>query len=338
MKLNRKYSKGYTVTEMIVVAAVAGILGMGLLTYATMAMRMVYRNLTVNHGHDVARASLERLNSVLQSSASQFTLFNVSVSGTTTTYTDVTPTYTSSSDTDAYYLSWLINNNRANGVRFFIPATTANTAFPLTGDGVTTSGTISPTSTTLEFDFGTSGYIPSAGDMLQIPLIYSGEYKITAAAATTGTKYKVTLNQSTGYYLYTGTTTTNTNIAYNSSNPANTGGYFYKRVAFSVLNNQLRYHPNFTDPSATYPATWTAASTDAPIVIRNNVDSVAPFSLLVSGTGASTTGLYALRVSIVAYDLSFSARSFQNSATTILSIIPPRTVTDSCTILSSNTR
>ena len=63
-------------------------------------------------------------------------------------------------------------------------------------------------------------------------------------------------------------------------------------MAYTVLNNQLRYHPNFTDPTSAYPCTWTAAATDVPVVIRNNVLSIAPFSLLVSGTGASTTGLY----------------------------------------------
>ena len=154
-----------------------------------------------------------------------------------------------------------------------------------------------------------------------------------------GTKYKVTLSQSTGYYLYTGTSTTNTGIAYNSSNPANTAGYFYQRVAYTVLNNQLRYHPNFTDPTSSYPcSSWAAAATDVPIVIRNNVASIAPFALVVSGTGASNNGLYNLRVSLVAYDLQYSARAFQNAATTILDIINPRTVSSGQTILSTNTR
>lgn len=336
MKPIRKKSGAFTLTEMMVVATVFVILSIGILTYASMCTRMIYRNLTVNHGHDAARASLERMLSSMHNSASQFTLFDVTTSGTTTTYSDVTPTYTGSSDTDAYYVSYLINDNRANGVRFYIPAGTG--PYQLTGDGVTNTGTVSPTSTTLEFDFKNSGYVPSSGDVLQIPLIYSGEYVVQSATATTGTKYKVTLNQATGYYLYTGTCTTNTNISYGSSNPANTAGYFYTRVAYSVLNDQLRYHPNFTDPTGSYPCTWTASSTDVPVVIRDNICSVAPFSLLVSGTSASTTGLYTLRVSLVAYDLNYSAQAYQNSATTVLSIIPPRTITDSCTTLSANTR
>ncbi|HWB59108.1 MAG TPA: hypothetical protein VG733_06440, partial [Chthoniobacteraceae bacterium] len=272
----------------------------------------------------------------LHNSASQFTLMDVSVSGTTTTYTDVSPTYTGSSDTDSYYVSYLINDNRANGVRFFIPAGTG--PYQLTGDGVANTGTIAPTSTTLEFDFKNSGYVPSAGDVLQIPLIYSGEYTVVSATATTGTKYKVTLNQATGYYLYTGTVTTNTNISYGSSNPANTAGYFYTRRAYAVVNGVLNFYPNFTDPTGSYPCTWTAASTDAPVPIRYNVESIAPFSLLVSGTSASTTGLYTLRVSLVAYDMNYSARAFQNGATTLLSIIPPRTITSQNTTLSDNTR
>lgn len=336
MKRARHNIRAFTVTELMIVAALTAIVSMGILTYATMSMRMVYRNLTVNHSHDAARASLERMMYDMHNSASQFTLFNVTVSGSTTTYKDVTPTYTGSSDTDSYYVNYLINDNRANGVRFFIPAGTG--PYQLTGDGVANTGTVSPTSTTLEFDFKNSGYVPSRGDTMQIPLIYAGEYTISDVAATTGTKYKVTLSQATGYYLYTGTCTTNTNITYNSSNPANTAGYFYKRVAYSVLDNQLRYHPNFTDPTGAYPCTWTAASTDVPVMIRNNVASVAPFSLLVSGTSASTTGLYTLRVSLVAYDMNYSARAFQNGATTLLSIIPPRSITDSVTTLSQNSR
>ena len=47
----------FTITETMVVAAVTVIIAMGILTYATMSMRMIYRNLTVNHGHDAARAA-----------------------------------------------------------------------------------------------------------------------------------------------------------------------------------------------------------------------------------------------------------------------------------------
>ena len=101
MKPARKNSGAFTLTEVMVVASVTVILAMGILTYATMSMRMIYRNLTVNHGHDAARASLERMISVLHNAASQFTLFDVSVSGSTTTYTDVTPAYSGSSNTDA---------------------------------------------------------------------------------------------------------------------------------------------------------------------------------------------------------------------------------------------
>ncbi len=92
MKFIRKNLRAFTLTEMMITAACTAILGMGILTYATMAMRMISRNLTVNHGHDAARASFERLLNDLHNSASQFTLFNVSASGTT--YSDITPVYT----------------------------------------------------------------------------------------------------------------------------------------------------------------------------------------------------------------------------------------------------
>jgi len=328
----------------MIVATITVILAMGILTYSSMMLRMTSRNLTVNHGHDVARASLERLMSDLHNSASQFTLFNVSVSGTTTTYTDVTPTFTSSSDADLFFTptqNYIINDNRANGVRYLRQAGTG--PYQLTGDGVNDNGTIASTSTTLEFDFKNSGYIPSIGDKLQIPLIYSGEYDvISTPTQVSGTRYKVTLSQATGYILYTGTATSNTGIVYNSSNPANTAGYFYQRVAYTVLNNQLRFHPNFTDPSSggtliSYPATWTATSSDVPLVVRNNVLSVAPFSLLTSGTGVASNGLY-LRVSLVAYDLNYSARTFTNGTTTIQAIIPSRSTSTNASILSTNAR
>ncbi len=106
-----------------------------------------------------------------------------------------------------------------------------------------------------------------------------------------------------------------------------------------MLNNQLRFHPNFTDPTSSYPcSSWNAASTDVPVVIRYNVASIAPFSLVASGTGASTTGLYNLRISLVAYDLNYSARTYQNGSTTLLTIIPPRSISSSDTILSNNAR
>jgi len=342
MKPPGKYSQAFTLAETIIVAAVTVILAMGILTYASMMLRMTSRNLAVNHGHDVARASLERLVADLRNSASQFTLFNVTVSGTTTTYTDVTPTFTASSDTDLFFTpqqNYLINDNRANGVRFMRQAGTG--PYQLTGDGVADSGTIAPTSTTLEFDFKNSGYIPSIGDKLQIPLIYGGEYDVVSTPTqVSGSKYKVTIGQATGYYLYTGTATSNTGIVYNSSNPANTAGYFYQRLAYTVYNNQLRYHPNFTDPSISgtlkaYPATWTAAASDVPVVVRNNVLSVAPFAMLSSGTGSTANTLY-LRVSLVAYDLNYSARSFQNGTTTIQAIIPSRSTSSNESILSTN--
>lgn len=344
MKPFSRHSQAFTLAEVIVAAAITAILAMGILTYGSMMLRMTARNLAVNHGHDAARASLERLMSDLRSSASQFTLFNVSTSGTTTTYTDVTPSFSSSSDTDLFFTpqqNYLINDNRANGVRYMRLAGTG--PYQLTGDGVTDSGTIAPTSTTLEFDFQNSGYVPSIGDKLQIPLIYSGEYDIISTPTkVSGTKYKVTISQATGYYLYTGTSKSNTGIVYNSSNPANTAGYFYQRLAYTVYNNQLRYHPNFTDPSSggtliSYPATWTATASDVPVVVRNNVLSVAPFSLLTSGTGVTENTLY-LRVSLVAYDLNYSSRSFANGTTTIQAIIPSRSTYSDSSILSTNAR
>ena len=65
------------------------------------------------------------------------------------------------------------------------------------------------------------------------------------AAKTTGNKWKVTLGSAVGFSFITATGATTSGITW--TNPV-TVGFFYQRVGYTVLNNQLRYHPFLTDP------------------------------------------------------------------------------------------
>lgn len=307
MKKPAIHSKAFTLVELLISMAVAGILGAGILLYSSTALRMISRNLTVNHSHDAVRVSTERMLADLHGSASVFTLVNFNG----TTYSDVTPT--STADKDAY--SGRYASTRANGVRFW---RLAGGPYRLVGDGMGASP-VSSTATTLKFEFGVDAngdpspggqlpYIPADGDKLQIPLI-SSEFDITVLTppAIGNTQGVVTISGSTGtgFTLYTSGTT-----PWGGSNPIVTG-YFYHRVGYTVWNNQLRYHPNYLPrvPSDT-------------ILIRNNITSPSPFALLFSGTSADILNL---RVSLEAYDMDYSNRLYNNGTTTLQDIIPSRT-------------
>lgn len=313
-----KKNRAFTVAEMVVAVAITAIVGLAILDYGAVILRLISRNLTVNHSHEAVRGSFERMLSDLHSSASVFQL--ISYNGTS--YSDVTATV--STDVDAYSGQFI--SARANGVRFM---KLGGGPYRLVSDGGGAT-TIASTATTLKFEFGVNGalpYIPAVGDKLQIPLI-SREFDITAVTAPTAgnTQGTVTISGGTGFTLYTAGTTS-AGVIYTGSGTYTSGtsvyppfGYFYQRVAYTVWNNQLRYHPNPPDPP--YPA----AATDTPVVVRNNVTSPKPFALLFSGTSAGTlTDGMNLRVSLEAYDLNYSSRLFSNGTTTLQAVIPPRT-------------
>lgn len=289
----------------MVAGACFAILSVGVMIYTSSALRMASRNLATNHSHETARGSLERLLSEVHKSASRFQLINFDG----VTYTEVTATV--SSDRDAYTQQYI--SARANGVRFM---QMASGPCKLTGNGH--SSTIASTDTTLEFDFSGGTYTPSVGDKLQIPLI-TREFDITTPAPvrTSGGRWQVTLSSAIGFSLITASGITATGL--NLTNPIAIG-IFYQRVGYTVLNNQLRFHPHLTDPP--YPAT--VAVDDVPVVIRGNVTSPKPFGLLFPAASGSMTDSTNLRVSLEAYDMHYSARLFVNGTTTVQAVIPSR--------------
>ena len=90
-----------------------------------------------------------------------------------------------------------------------------------------------------------------------------------------------------------------------------TTGYFYRSVAYSVYNGQLRFHKNFT-----------GANKAAFRVVRDKITSPQPFGLLfASGSGQAEN--LALRVSLESYDSNYTGRKFHNGTATLQTIIPP---------------
>jgi len=305
MKIARHPTAAFTVAELLIASAVAVILSVGVMAFLSTTMRMVARNMATNHSHDTARAALQKVFAQIHQSASRFQL--VSFDGTT--YTDVTATVTT--DQDPYSQQYI--SNRANGVRFMI---LVGGPCKMTGNGTTT--TVASTDTTLEFDFSGNTYVPRVGDVLQIPLT-AGQFNIVAPAPvnTSGSKWKVTLGNAVGASLITVTGTTPSGQSW--TNPITTGS-FYRRVAYTVLGNQLRFHPNLTVPP--YPAT--AATLDVPVLVRTNVSSPKPFGLLFPTSTSTLTDSSNLRVSLEAYDLQFGAQVYQNGTTTLQAVVPSR--------------
>ncbi|HSI14107.1 MAG TPA: prepilin-type N-terminal cleavage/methylation domain-containing protein [Chthoniobacter sp.] len=277
----------FTLTEMLVAMAVFGMVSVGLFTFTSASLRLVGRNLATNHSHEVMRVSDQELLYNLHASATAFQL--VTFNGTT--YADASPT--ASTDVEPFTQQYI--STRANGVRFRLLSG---------GPYKLTASTISTTAS-LTFDFGVGGkvpYVPQAGDKLATPLL-SREFDITAVtktpttASTTGT---VTITPAIGFTV---DATTAGNV---------TTGYFYREIAYTVYNNQLRYHANYTGTSK---SSFT--------LIRDKVTSPSPFAVLFKSGAPSSDGLN-LRISLEFYDTNYSARKFTNGTVTLQAVIPPR--------------
>lgn len=305
MKNSSLRTRAFTLVEMMVASAAFAIFSAGMMMYASSALRMAARNLATNHSHETARGSLERLLSEVHQSASRFQLINFNG----TTYTDVAATVTT--DRDAYTQQYV--STRANGVRFM---RLAGGPYKLTGNGV--SSTVATTDSTLEFDFSGSTYTPSIGDKLQLPLL-TREFDVVAPAPrhTADGKWVVTVSSAVGFSIITSSGVTGSGL--DLTDPV-VVGTFYQRVGYTVLNNQLRFHPHLTN--GPYPAT--IATTDVPTVVRRNVTSPKPFGLLFPAATGSLSDASNLRVSLESYDTQYSSRLFQNGTTTLQSVIPSR--------------
>ena len=218
-------------------------------------MRLVGRNLATNHSHQSMRTSDQELLYNLHASASAFVL--ITFNGTT--YADATPT--ASTDQDPYTQEYL--STRTNGVRFRLQA----------GGPYQLTATTTSTSTSLTFNIAVNGavpYVPEVGDKVALPLLGTS-YDITAVTKTpTVGSPSGTITIGTGIGFAVNTTTTG-NV---------TTGYFYREVAYTVYNNQLRYHANYT-----------GAAKGAYTIVRDEVTSPNPFSLLFLSGAPTTDGL-----------------------------------------------
>jgi hypothetical protein len=317
---------------------------LGLIYYTVMISHMIARNMTVNHSHDTSRSTVERAWSDLHNSASYFVLMSYNGS----TYTDVTPSYSSTSDVDLYYYTgstgYVINDNRANAVRFMV---LGGGPYQITGDG-NGSATVAATATSVEVN-AYDGYVPVVGDKIVIPVINQTFDIITPApSVVTGTSYKIniglisgsgssstTSSQAIGTTIYTTAGATTTGFSYGATSstnplqyPAFTTASIYHRVAYTVYNQQFQYHPNFTAPTQGYPASaWSASAGDlsSTVTLRTNVTSPLPFGLLAATSAGPALQTF-LRMSLESYDLTYAVGMYTDGTTTVQTTIPSRTV------------
>ena len=277
--MRRIFSKrGYTLAEVTIALFSIGILGMALTMFSSTSTRFIARNLATNHSHEAARiASMELLRD-LRDAATSFRQFNYDG----TSYTTVTAVAT----TDVDALTGLYAGNRTNGITY---------RQIFAGPLVMTTNT-TPTTTSIAFTFPPGTTLPIAGDKVNIPLV-SQPYDITAVSVS-GTTVTLTLGQPVGYTL-------------NTVSPNLITGNFYRKVAFTVYNNELRYHPNFN-----------GANRDTYKVVRNCITSPLPFSLLFKSDGSTDSN--SVRVSLEITDLGYSQQKFGNGTTTLYTVIPAR--------------
>lgn len=273
--------------EALVAGAVFTSVTVALLSYGQVSLRLISRNLATNHSHETARTSELKLLKDVHDAASPFRLF--SYDGTN--FTDLTPAVT----TDQEPLAQKFVSARANGVRFRV----------LGGGPYRLTASTTPTSTNLTFAFNVTTedpYVPQVGDKVVIPLI-SREFPITAVTTvpTEGSPQgSVTVNAPGGI-----------GFTINATSAGNmTTGYFYRSVAYSVWDGQLRFHRNFTGSNR--------ATADP---IRDRITSPLPFALLFTSSTSQIDNL-ALRISLETYDPNYTNRRFQNGTATLQTIIP----------------
>ena len=290
--MKRPTRSAFSLVELLVATSVFAGVTVAMLSYSQTAIRLVSRNLATNHSHDSVRISELHMLEELHDSASPFRLFNFNG----TTYTDAAPTVTA----DQEPLSQKFVSSRANGVRFR----------RLSGGPYKLTANTTAASTSLTFNFavptGQTFYVPQIGDKLVLPLI-SREFAITAVTTvpSSGSPSGTVTVDATGGIGFTINATTTGNV---------TTGYFYRSVAYSVFNGELRYHANYTGTNrSTYR------------VIRDKITSPLPFGLLYP-TAAAQIENSALRVSLETYDPNYTGRRFLNGTATLQTIIPPLTI------------
>lgn len=286
--MKRPKHSAFTFVELLISTAVFAGVTVALMSYSQTAIRLVSRNLATNHSHEAVRISELQMLEDLHEAASPFRLFTFNG----TTYTDATPTVT----TDQEPLSQKFVSSRANGVRFR----------QFSGGPYKLTANTTPASTSLTFNFAVGGqlpYVPQAGDKIVLPLI-AREFAITSVTTvpTVGSPQGTVTISDTGGIGFTIDATTAGKV---------TTANFYRSVAYSVYNGQLRFHNNYTGANkATYK------------VVRDKITSPQPFGLLAPSSGGQVETL-ALRVSLESYDPNYTGRRFLNGTATLQTIIPP---------------
>ncbi len=272
--------RAFTLAEMMITLLTVSMLGIVLALFSSTSSRFIARNLATNHSHEATRISSQELLRDLRDSASAFGPYNTDG----TTFTSVTPDATS----DVDVLTGQFAGTRTNCVAF---------RQQIAGPLVMTSDT-TQTSTTVKFTLPSGATAPAAGDKLALPLI-SKEYDITAVSGS-GTSVTLTVTPQVGYTLST-------------ASPNMVTGNIYRRVALSVVKNELRFHPNFN----------TAATQKNYRVVRGGMTSPKPFTTLFPANGDSPQNLE-VRVSLEITDLGYSNQKFGNGTTTLYTVIPAR--------------
>jgi len=284
---------GFTLTEVMIAAAIGVVIALGTAAFSWASARLGAKNLAYNHGNAAFTQGSNRLVKDLQSSDSVFTL--VDFNGTT--YTDSAVSITADQDPlTGQYLS-----SRSNTVRFWMKIAGP---FQLNASALATD-------TNLSFNFGpaVSGaltYTPAVNDKLWLPLI-NKEFQITAVVTAP------TASAPTGVVTIGNSTNSGTGYTLSTTSPNVTTAIFFRQVAFSVYNNQLRFHPQFS-----------GSTQGNCIIVSNNITSPKPFSLLYATSTSSASTQTNLRISLEAYDLSYSNLAFPNGAATLQTVVPVR--------------
>jgi prepilin-type N-terminal cleavage/methylation domain-containing protein len=277
MKQSR--SRAFSLVELLVAIAIFAGVTVAMLSFSQTAMRLVARNFATNHSHEAVRLSNLQMLDDFHNAASPFRLFTFDG----TSYTDVTTTVT----TDQEPLSQEFVSTRSNGVRFRM----------LLGGPYKLTQNTTPASTVLRFRC-TGGAMPRVGDKVVLPLI-AREFAITAVSGSLSAA-RVTIDEPAGIGFTI--TTSGSNV---------TTGCFYREIAYSVYNGQLRRHGNFTGSNRSQFT-----------VVRDKITSPKPFALLFPTSTAAVDNL-ALRVSLEVYDPEYTNRRFTNGTVTLQTIIPP---------------
>jgi len=291
--MKRSSNAGFTLLELTIASAVSAGVAIALGSFSLISARLAGRNMAANHGHSSIATANQRLLRDLQASGSAFQLMNYDGS----TFTDVMPTVSADQDP----MTGQILSNRANAFRYW---KVGGGPYRLTGP--TLPSPMPPTTTSLTFDFGPPvndelPYIPAVNDKLWFPLL-SREFKITAIP--------VMPNKDNPIGTITIHDTKGLGYTIDVTNPSVTTALFFHQVYYYVYDNKL-----WLDDSS---------MPKHPVVVHDMITSPKPFSVLFPTSSSPSSDRLTMRVSLEAYDLSYSKRSYPNGATTMQTCISVR--------------